>query len=402
MSDTHKCEVVRVFPKQHPNPKCTKLDLVEVYGYTCCVQKGQFEQGQLAIYIPPDSVVPQKKQFEWLWEDIELLEGQEVPIRRRRIKAKKLQGVASEGLLIPISDFGYHEYITDSQSMPTMKEGQDVASIIGVTHYEPPCDETSGDSEKAPCKIRKKRYPKTFMGWVWFILDKLGLLKKKDQTETTAETASFEVPIYDLEPWQKHRSRIEEGEEVLITEKIHGENSRFTWMNDRLYCGSHYQWKKNIAGSRWWECVKQNPWIESFCKQNPGLVMYGELVPTQKRYNYGQKEGKFRLFGFDVYKPAERRYLSYEELQALPFEYIYGEAEDSIHANILHPFHWVPTIKKGPYTQEDIRQLSVGQSLVPGATNIREGIVIRTIKERKDYKGRICFKLVSTDYLEKD
>ena len=46
--------------------------------------------------------------------------------------------------------------------------------------------------------------------------------------------------------------------------------------------------------------------------------------------------------------------------------------------------------------------LAEGNSLVPGANHMREGIVVKPIKERTDPEvGRVCLKVVSNAYLEK-
>jgi hypothetical protein len=64
--------------------------------------------------------------------------------------------------------------------------------------------------------------------------------------------------------------------------------------------------------------------------------------------------------------------------------------------------HWVPVLYTGPYKDLSL-SLVDGQTTVPGAKGIREGIVIRPIKERHVRGlGRLVLKLVSNAYLEKD
>jgi len=63
---THKCEVVRVGEVlEHDN--ADNLEIVKVFGYTVVVRKGDFKSGDLAVYIPPDSVVPETSQFDFLF-----------------------------------------------------------------------------------------------------------------------------------------------------------------------------------------------------------------------------------------------------------------------------------------------------------------------------------------------
>lgn len=110
-NSTHKVEVVKLNNiKDHPN--ADKLQIVEVWGYICCIQKGQFGKGDLAAYIPPDNVCDTNKPwFHFLG-------------KHNRIRVKRLRGIVSQGLLVK-PPFG-------------AKEGDDVAEQLGVTHYEPP------------------------------------------------------------------------------------------------------------------------------------------------------------------------------------------------------------------------------------------------------------------------
>jgi hypothetical protein len=62
----------------------------------------------------------------------------------------------------------------------------------------------------------------------------------------------------------------------------------------------------------------------------------------------------------------------------------------------------VPSFGIMPFNFDVLQKLADGPSLIPGANHIREGIVIRPVKERTDMRlGRILFKLVSNAYLEK-
>jgi len=77
---------------------------------------------------------------------------------------------------------------------------------------------------------------------------------------------------------------------------------------------------------------------------------------------------------------------------------------DDIHdATILDPWHWVPTISIESYNSASpaaYRALSNGQSLVPHANHLREGIVIKPLTERNvRHFGRLILKLRSVEYL---
>ncbi|MBM4258012.1 MAG: hypothetical protein FJ147_19230 [Deltaproteobacteria bacterium] len=56
VKSTHRVEVVPVQLEAHPN--ADSLSIVRIFdGYTCCVRTADWQDGQLAAYIPPDSVV---------------------------------------------------------------------------------------------------------------------------------------------------------------------------------------------------------------------------------------------------------------------------------------------------------------------------------------------------------
>ena len=84
---THKVEIVKVSVEPHSN--ADRLEVCRIFGFTCCVAKGSFQDGQLAAYIQPDSVVDSTRP------EFEFLSGHE------RIKVKKLRGIVSMGLLMP-------------------------------------------------------------------------------------------------------------------------------------------------------------------------------------------------------------------------------------------------------------------------------------------------------------
>src|SRR5260370_38515119 len=87
-------ECVKLGPLvKHPN--ADTLSIVQVDGYPCIVKNDTFKEGDLAVYIPVDSLVPTHREelpdFHFLAK----------PDRtHHRVRAIKLRGVFSMGLLI--------------------------------------------------------------------------------------------------------------------------------------------------------------------------------------------------------------------------------------------------------------------------------------------------------------
>ena len=195
-----------------------------------------------------------------------------------------------------------------------------------------------------------------------------------------------------MENFKHYKDTFVAGEQVVVTEKIHGSNGRFVFQDDlfgkgHMYAGSRKLWKSDSSTNVWRKVLATNPDIEKWCRENPSYVLYGEVVPTQGGFEYGATKEEPHLFLFDIRTP-DGEWLSYEEARAMTVEY---------------EIDWVPVLYHGPYDYEKVVQYVDGKSTVPGATNIREGVVIKTVPERHVHGlGRAQLKIVSNKYLEKE
>ncbi|KKN01194.1 hypothetical protein LCGC14_1130350, partial [marine sediment metagenome] len=195
----HSCDVIEV--KLEPHPNADSLSVVRAGGWQCLVKTTDWEDGDLGGYIPPDSIVKTNRpEFEFLKRD-----GSDT----EKIKAKKLRGIWSVGLLVPAPEGA--------------KIGDDYMEYFEVEHYEPLLPmSTGGDNVKPPSGV---------------------------------------FPVYDVENFNRYPDVIKPGEHVTISEKIHGTSSRFTWQDNQMYVGSRKNWKKACEKSVWWKAFQQSPWI---------------------------------------------------------------------------------------------------------------------------------------------
>ena len=109
---------VKTYPiiiERHPNADL--LELARIGDYYSIVLKGQFQTGDTCAYIPEASVVPDSLIAKMG------LEGKLAGRAHNRVKAIKLRGILSQGLVYP---------------MPNHPQGMDVADILGITKWEPP------------------------------------------------------------------------------------------------------------------------------------------------------------------------------------------------------------------------------------------------------------------------
>ena len=365
---THRSEVVKV--KLDPIEGTDNLALVKLFegGHQVVCNKHQWKDGELGVYIVPDSVVNiSKPEFSFLVRDANA--AGEV-----RIKAKRMRGVWSEGLLVkaPVGSW----------------EGDDLSEMLGVKRYEPPEPNTPGKG--------------LYLGG------------------EAAKPPEGIFPKYDVESWQRYKHLLVEGEEVIVTEKIHGANARFTFQNDTMYCGSRTEWKKEFSDfshvtkdsllsrgvseekateilerlhskkspkNMWWKLHDSDPSIRAFCKRWQGYVLYGEAYGQVQDLKYGTKPGEVFFAAFDVWCLNKKCFLEYDDAQEM-----------------LHICHVTsaPLLYRGPYSEVKMRELVDGKTTLGGADHVREGIVIRPVKTRYDDRlGRVVLKYVSNCYLER-
>jgi len=370
-SSTHKVEVVEV--NLEPIPGADKVALARAFGYTCVTGKDQWAASNLAAFCPPDSLVPvDRPEFSFLAKAAN-------SSGLARIKAKRLRGVLSFGLLVP--------------APAGAKVGDDVAEQLGVTHYDPA---TAGPAGRP----------------------KGGLFAGGD----VASGPSVPVVKYDLEAGRRYAQRLfAPGELVVVTEKIHGANARYTFADGKMHCGSRTTWKKEFASfdhvtveslvatgkvtaeraeeivaklraepqrqNQWWQALDRTPTLRAFCEANPGYVVYGELYGAVQDLPYGHAKGEVSFAAFDVMKDG--RFLDFEEA--------YGMAT-------AYGIPWVPVVKHGvPFDFDECCALAEGKTLVPGANHVREGVVVSALAERVDPRaGRSKVKFVGCDYYSRE
>lgn len=126
-------------------------------------------------------------------------------------------------------------------------------------------------------------------------------------------------------------------------------------------------------------------------KLEPNELIFGEIIGEgiQKGYHYGHKEPKFLLFDVKIFSgDGSFRWLNPNEVE----EY----AKD-------RGFDMVPTLFKGKYDKSVLDTLVTGADPYFPAHKVREGIVIKSIK---DYNNAMCssrkksLKYINPDYLD--
>ncbi len=321
---THCCPVVKV--KLQPHPNADKLSLVQINdGCRCVVKTEEWRDGDLGIWIEPDTIAPNNEMFAFLGDNL-------------RIKVRKYRGEYSQGLLIPIP--------------PNFdcKLGDNMMEALGLIHYDPPEPITLHDENVSPP-------PGVFVR-------------------------------YNVENGYKYQNIFQEGEPVVVSEKIHGSSAKYVFNDGVMYCGSRVQWKKQTDTNLWWKALAQNPWIEEWCKANPGFCLYGEVFGKQN-LKYGANSNQIFFRAFDIWYIKEARWIDFVDVFTK-------------YCSLINSHTWVPIVHHGKFDIEHIKSLAESDSVIPGAKHCAEGVVVRPMQERDDHSlGRVQLKFVSNRYLSK-
>lgn len=356
--------------RPHQNPAKTRIEIAEVEGWQTIVKKDQFKVGDKIVYFPPDTVLPTE-----LTDNL----GVTQYTSKGRIRTIKLDKEMSFGLIA-----------TPDQDWPV---GQDVADYYKAKKWEPPAPTIHG--------------PKG-----------VGTGKKNNIEGFHKYT--------DIENLRHFAHRLNDTE-VVATLKIHGCSWRAALINGKLVVGSRNTIREypgqyikteprncfhsfclwayrqitgrphmirkddpNAAKQCWYYSHIVGPlgpqirgllsYLESQGAKNPAL--YGESFgPGIQDMHYGIKPGEFGFRAFDIM--INDRYLSHDEF---------------VEACTKFNIPMVPLLYRGPYSLDTVKPYSTGNDPID-PSHIREGIVVKPIKETVGPNGRLIFKLINNDYL---
>lgn len=338
-----------------PHPQADRLEIGLVAGYQTIVPKGQFRTGDLAAYLPEESVVP-----DALLDELGL-RGKLAGPNANRIRAQKFRGILSQGLLYP--------------ARPHWRLGDDVQEELGIVRYIPPI-------------------PPHFAGDVY----------------NPGRDVLLE---YDIPNYQQHPDLVMTGELVVITEKLHGTCLQLSVV-PKAEADPRHLLKRILVTSKglantglafydvprnaenvYMRAAKRPELLEALirysddCQLTVPLILLGEVIGHHiQDLPYGYRAGAIDVRFFDAYLGTrfKGRYMNDEELDQL--------------CQTIGVFR-VPIVWRGPFSHVVAHGLAQGQETVSGRQlHCREGIVIRPQVERIDpLRGRAIVKWKSEAYL---
>jgi RNA ligase (TIGR02306 family) len=397
-----ECPVVRVEIEPHPNADA--IEIARVGGYMAIVKKGHLKTGDLAVYIPEQAVLP-----EWLlknmgfWDAMNnrgLLNGGS----RDRVKAIKLRGVLSQGLVLAganVNDTlmlsmpfesaseGFNPNV-DTGLLKRYAEGECVAGDLGIVKYEP----------AIPMHMRAR-----------------------------VAGGDLEATIsYDFENIKKSPGLFDEGMPVVITEKIHGTCLQVGIIPERIWTGKPWAEKcpdvgdgfKGIVTSKGvgakglmldpgdetnlyasvvkrmglWEALQ---FMRAELLGHPTdmpLFLFGEIFGSQKT------EGGLKGIQDLTYGKTDVCFAAFDMYAGTRFNGFYLKEELLDRCLHVTAIPRAPVLYRGPFDMEVVKQLTDGNTTIGGVNQIREGVVVRaTDASRHDKYGRRIAKSISEAYL---
>jgi RNA ligase (TIGR02306 family) len=374
MSDWHP-QVVKI-EKVEKHPDADALDICTVLGdYPVISKRNEYSVGDFVCYIPIDSIVPDTQDYYFLcpkaYEKYEDENGQlqqrqlgpkypvgSVPEKYRIIKAKKIRGTYSQGMLIKIPPLTLEE--REPGDYPTINVGDSVVDLLQLKKWEEPEEEN------------------------------LPGLKRTRGTNAEKAPQGWAIPHYDIDGIRKYLACLGESEEIVLTEKLHGSNAAFVHDGTRLWVKSRNFYKKMDPDDMWWDIAIRYD-LENKLKNLvvPGMVFFGEVYGQVKGFRYDTViEGGILLTKirfFDVWDLTKMRFLDYDNRVKL----IKDAGLDPVPE--LYRGLWLGKEKMYPYA-EGLTTL--------GGRHIREGWVLNTLTERYEPRldSRMQVKLVGEGY----
>lgn len=396
-------EVCRI-EKVEPHPQADRMSIATIKGWKTCIKRNedgstQFNEGDLCVFFPPDAILP-KTLAEKLGVVNYLKTLNKNPDGSRpdggRVAVSRLRGQPSYGF---VSSLDVLPVKMNNDFTMAWKLGDDVATVLGVTKWEPPISCTDGDAERPHPAFHR---------------------------------------YFDLENIRNFPDLIPEGEPVVFTEKLHGKNCRvglireandagemtMTWM-----AGSHdVRRKESVTRKRktfdketkelkveeyqdkpqFWQALDK-PGVREMilaiskhaAQVAPGLVdqdnvlVFGEIFGSgvqDMTYGFANGQWDFRVFDITVnskYMPADDKAAWCKKFGVTT----------------------VPILYDGPFSKAKVEEFITGPTTVcaadvAGNFKGREGIVItakkeQTITTEKKVFDRLALKAISFEYMER-
>lgn len=331
-----RAKIVEFTLHKHPDADILSVAVIKNTGWQCVVKTEDFHGVKYGIYILIDSEVPTTNaMFAFLDK-----KGNKKPFR---IKTIRLRQQLSQGLLIPAPEGA----ILD----------EDWTERLGVTRWEPVIPKhLAGDMVREPGNFQK---------------------------------------YTSIENWKNFPTVFSNGDMVRVTEKIHGTNCRFGFVDEgkadglTYFVGTH-KTARSIDGNNLYSEVSRKLRVEE--KLRPLL---NELAPKQHLLVFGE------IYGWsvqDLVYDCAKNQQQFRIFDVL-IDHAYQPWSMVERVAALLEVQTVPLMYQGPFDLEETLKMRDGKTTL-GGQHVREGVIVTSEPEMHHSEvGRKIIKFISDDYL---
>ena len=401
--------VIRI-KEVYDHPNADRLSIVKFGDYNCISGKledgsHRYKVGDLAVYVPEAALVP-----EWLlrmgfWDEAKgrgMLAGS----KGDRVKAVKLRGIISQGIMFPVTTgvanmFPLGNPDEDGTEWLPVEEGQDIAAELGITKYEPPIP-SSMDGEVSAFfghtlnfDIENiKRYPDIIQDGEEVVFTEkthgtfcqIGFVPDKDLYSLDNDTPEkidflFSDPAHPNEGWFVTSKGL--GQKGLVFKNVpENDGNVYVKMLKKLIADHRLEYLRNDMYS----------WLQQYTdRYYPTMrpfYLLGEIFGKGVQdLQYGKHDLNFAAFDLYIGDAGKGHYSDHDEMK----RFMSGALIDM-----------VPVLYTGPFSKTVLAEHTSGPTVIGEGAHIREGLVVRPKRERRsDIIGRVILKSVSDAYLDR-
>lgn len=315
-----KLASIRKIASIRPIPGADAIECVTVDGWDVVTKKGEFQVGDLVIYLEIDSWVPTAlAPFLSKGKEPRVFEG----IKGERLKTIKLKGQLSQGLLLPMSVIPKNPFVREG----FWNEGDEVTTLLGIIKWERPINPKLAG-------LAKGNFP------------------------------SF-IPKTDQERIQNIKHVLEDPyEQYEVTIKLDGSSFTAYHRDGEIGVCSRNLELKPSDDNAFWRVARKYGVLELLAARG-NYAIQGELIGPGIQGNQEKLED-LELYVFDVFDIDAQSYLPAEE------RYNFLSDTELNHVPIISPSTTIPQ------TLERVLAMAEGPSLNPKVN--REGLVFKSTR----------------------
>lgn len=257
-------------------------------------------------------------------------------IKGERLRTKKLKGVISQGLLLPLETLT--NFPSDQWFDTSSFEGSDVSSLLGIIKWDPPAEFQSPDA--------KGLFP--------------SFIPKTDQER-------IQNLSKDFQKWK------EEGTIWEVTEKLDGSSMTVFYKDGEVGVCSRNLELKEDENNTFWKSAKSSGAYPVLKNKGLNIALQGELVgPGIQGNKYGLTDHVY--FIYDIFDIDKQEYFLPEERQSF--------CKDTF-------LNHVPVLNSSLFPTdsiEEVLKMAEGKS-TEGSCPEREGLVFKSMTNQDSFKA---------------